>query len=159
MIHVVVMKCLIGLPLLVYIELLWVVGARVGVGSFKNRGVGDRVGIGSFKNRGVGVGAFVCRLHSPAFFFRVSPLLSHRTYTLLESPGLPVIRQVLSIVTCLSRTCSLTCSLITTTWYFNEKLARLRTAPPLRFGYHVAHSNTRMRVKCWHWHRNCVWCM
>jgi hypothetical protein len=34
MIHVVVMKCLIGLPLLMHIELYG------GVGSFKNRGVG-----------------------------------------------------------------------------------------------------------------------
>jgi hypothetical protein len=42
----VVTKCLIGLPLLMHIELLW-------------RGR-------SFKNRGVGVGAFVYRLHSPA---------------------------------------------------------------------------------------------
>jgi hypothetical protein len=45
MIHVVVMKRLIGLPLLIHIELLW--------------------RSWSFKNRGVGVGAFVYRLHSP----------------------------------------------------------------------------------------------
>jgi hypothetical protein len=36
MIHVVVMKCLIGLPLLMHIELLWKSRSR----SFKNRGVG-----------------------------------------------------------------------------------------------------------------------
>jgi hypothetical protein len=47
MIHVVVMKRLIGLPLLIHIELLW---------GGPNR---------SFKNRGVGVGAFLYRLHSP----------------------------------------------------------------------------------------------
>jgi hypothetical protein len=58
MIHVVAMKCLIGLPLLMHIELL--LRSR----SFKNRGVGVRAG--SFKNRGVGVGALVYRLHSPA---------------------------------------------------------------------------------------------
>jgi hypothetical protein len=46
MIHVVAMKCLIGLPLLIHIELLW-----------RSR---------SFKNRGVGVGGFAYRLHSPA---------------------------------------------------------------------------------------------
>jgi hypothetical protein len=45
MIHVVVTKRLIGLPLVMHIELLW--GSR------------------SFKNRGVGVGGFVYRLHSP----------------------------------------------------------------------------------------------
>jgi hypothetical protein len=63
MIYVVAMKCLIGLPLLIYIELLWRNRSR----SFKNRGVG----VGSFKNRGVevevGVGAFVYRLHSPGY--------------------------------------------------------------------------------------------
>jgi hypothetical protein len=48
MIHVVVMKCLIGLPLLIYAE-------HYGA-----------VGVGSFNNRGVGVGGFVYRLHSPA---------------------------------------------------------------------------------------------
>jgi hypothetical protein len=47
MIHVVVMKCLIGLPLLIHTELLW----------SRSR---------SFKNWGVGFGAFVYRLHSPA---------------------------------------------------------------------------------------------
>jgi hypothetical protein len=56
MIHVVVMKRLIGLPLLIHFELLWrsrsFKDGGVGVGSFKNRGVG----VGSFKNRGVGVG-------------------------------------------------------------------------------------------------------
>jgi hypothetical protein len=46
MIHVVAMKCLTGLPLLIYTELLW--RSR----SFKSRGVG----VGSSKNRGVGVG-------------------------------------------------------------------------------------------------------
>jgi hypothetical protein len=55
------MKCLIGLPLLIHIELLWRSRGR----SFKNR----RAGVGSFKNRGVGfgigVGAFVYRIHSP----------------------------------------------------------------------------------------------
>jgi hypothetical protein len=45
MIHVVAMKCLIGLPLLIRIELL--------------------CRCRSFKNRGVGVEAFVYRLHSP----------------------------------------------------------------------------------------------
>jgi hypothetical protein len=44
----VVMKCLIGLPLLTPIELLRRSQSR----TFKNRGVG----VGSFKNRGVGVG-------------------------------------------------------------------------------------------------------
>jgi hypothetical protein len=71
MIHVVAMKCLVGLPLVIHIELLWRSLSRsfknrgVGVGSFKNRGVG----VGSFKNRGVGVGvgAFVYRLHSPVY--------------------------------------------------------------------------------------------
>jgi hypothetical protein len=48
MIHVVVMKRLVGLPLLMHIELLW-----------RSR---------TFKNRGIGVGAFVCRLHSPATY-------------------------------------------------------------------------------------------
>jgi hypothetical protein len=48
MIHVVAVKCLIGLPLLIHIELLW----------SRSR---------SFKNRGVGVGTFVYRLHSPGF--------------------------------------------------------------------------------------------
>jgi hypothetical protein len=57
MIHAVVMKCLIGLQLLIHIEVLWRSRSR----SFKNRGVG----VGSFKNRIVGVGAFVYRLHSP----------------------------------------------------------------------------------------------
>jgi hypothetical protein len=47
MIHVVVMKCLIGLPLLMHIELLRRSRSR------------------SFKNRGIGVGAFVYRLQSP----------------------------------------------------------------------------------------------
>jgi hypothetical protein len=46
MIHVVVTKRLIGLPLLIHIELLWGSRSR------------------SFKNRGVEVGAFVYRLHS-----------------------------------------------------------------------------------------------
>jgi hypothetical protein len=46
MIHVVVMKCLIGLPLLMHMELLRRSRSR----TFKNRGVG--VGVGSFKNRG-----------------------------------------------------------------------------------------------------------
>jgi hypothetical protein len=46
MIHVVAMKCLVGLPLLIHIELLWRSRSR------------------SFKNRRVGVGAFVYRLHS-----------------------------------------------------------------------------------------------
>jgi hypothetical protein len=66
----VVMKCLIGLPLLTPIELLRRSQSRtfknrgVGVGSFKNRGVGvgsfknRGVGVGSFKNRGVGMGSF-----------------------------------------------------------------------------------------------------
>jgi hypothetical protein len=49
MIHVVVMKCLIGLPLLIHIGLLWRSRSR----SFKNRGVE------------VGVVAFVYRFHSP----------------------------------------------------------------------------------------------
>jgi hypothetical protein len=49
MIHVVAMKCRIGLPLLMRIELLRRGRSR----SFKNRGVE------------VGVGAFVYRLHSP----------------------------------------------------------------------------------------------
>jgi hypothetical protein len=53
MIHVVVMKCLIGLPLFIHVELL----------SFY-----EGVGVRSFKNRGVGVGAFVHRLHSPAYY-------------------------------------------------------------------------------------------
>jgi hypothetical protein len=63
MIHVVAMKCLICLPLLIHIELLW----RSRSWSFKNRGVGVGAGVwvGSFKNRGVEVGAFVYRLHSP----------------------------------------------------------------------------------------------
>jgi hypothetical protein len=47
MIHVVVVKCLIGLPLLMHIELLRRSRSR------------------SFKNRGVGVRAFEYRLHSP----------------------------------------------------------------------------------------------
>jgi hypothetical protein len=66
MIHVVVMKCFIGLPLLIHIELLWRSRSR----SFKNRGVGVGIGVGSFKNREVGVrvGAFVYRFHSPARF-------------------------------------------------------------------------------------------
>jgi hypothetical protein len=50
MIHVVVMKCLIGLPLLIHIELLW------------------RSQSQSFKNRKVGVGTFVYRLHSPGIY-------------------------------------------------------------------------------------------
>jgi hypothetical protein len=54
MIHVVAMKCLIGLPLLIHIEFY------------------EGVGVGSFKNRGVGVGAFVYRLHSPAFNYVIS---------------------------------------------------------------------------------------
>jgi hypothetical protein len=58
------MKCLIGLPLLIKIELLWrsrsFKNREVGVGSSKNLGVGVR----SFKNRGVGVVAFAHRLHS-----------------------------------------------------------------------------------------------
>jgi hypothetical protein len=62
MIYVVAMKCLIGLPLLMHIELSRKSRSR----TFKNRGVG--VGVGSFKNRGGGVGvpvgAFVYRLHS-----------------------------------------------------------------------------------------------
>jgi hypothetical protein len=62
MIHVVVMKCLIGLSLLIYIKLLWRSQSQSRSRSFKNRGVG----VGNFKNRGVGVGAFVYRLHSPA---------------------------------------------------------------------------------------------
>jgi hypothetical protein len=49
MIHVVVMKRLIGLPLLIHTELLWRRRSR------------------SFKNRGLGVGASVYRLHSPDF--------------------------------------------------------------------------------------------
>jgi hypothetical protein len=49
MIHVLVMKRLIGLPLSIHIELL-------------RRSRSRRR---SFKNRGVGVGAFVYRLHSP----------------------------------------------------------------------------------------------
>jgi hypothetical protein len=49
MIHVVVMKCLTGLPLLIYIQILW-----------RSRGQ-------SFKNWGVGVGSFVYRLHSPDY--------------------------------------------------------------------------------------------
>jgi hypothetical protein len=56
MIHVVAMQCLIGLPLLMHIELLWSRSR-----TFKNRGVG----VGNFKNRGVGIGAFVYRLQSP----------------------------------------------------------------------------------------------
>jgi hypothetical protein len=69
MVHVVVMKRFIGLPLLIHIELVRRSRSRsyksrgVGVGSFKNRGGG----VGNFKNRGVGVGAFVCRLHSPGY--------------------------------------------------------------------------------------------
>jgi hypothetical protein len=51
MIHVVVMKCLIGLPLLIHIEILWRHRSR----NFKNRGAG------------VGIGAFVYRLHSPGY--------------------------------------------------------------------------------------------
>jgi hypothetical protein len=66
MIHVVVMKRLIGLPLLIHIELLWrsrtFKNRGVGVGSLKKRGVRSfknrRVGVGSLKNRGVGVGSF-----------------------------------------------------------------------------------------------------
>jgi hypothetical protein len=50
MVHVVAMKCLIGLPLLKHIEILRRSRSR----SFKNRGAG------------VGVGTFVYRLHSPA---------------------------------------------------------------------------------------------
>jgi hypothetical protein len=74
MIHVVAMKCLIGLPLLIHIELLRKSRSR----SFKNRGVG----VGSFKNRGVGVGVlkieeseFLCTdstaLLISVFFFRI----------------------------------------------------------------------------------------
>jgi hypothetical protein len=47
MIHVVVIQCLIGLPLIIHIELL----RRSRLRSFKNRGAG--VGVGSSKNRGV----------------------------------------------------------------------------------------------------------
>jgi hypothetical protein len=47
MIHVVVMKCLVGLPLLTHIEILW-----------RNRSQ-------SFKNWAVGVRSFVYQLHSP----------------------------------------------------------------------------------------------
>jgi hypothetical protein len=75
MIHVVVMKCLIGLPLLIRIELLR--RSRSPSRSFKNRGVGVVVevgagaGVGSLKNRGVEVGvrAFAYRLHSPGYSF------------------------------------------------------------------------------------------
>jgi hypothetical protein len=41
MIHVVAMKCLIGLPLLIHIELLLRSRSR----SFKNRGIGVGVGV------------------------------------------------------------------------------------------------------------------
>jgi hypothetical protein len=64
MIHVVVMKCLIGLPLLIHIELLWRSWSR----SFKNQGVR----VGSFKSQGVRVGAFVYRLYSPGLHFTSS---------------------------------------------------------------------------------------
>jgi hypothetical protein len=59
MIHVVMMKRLIGLQLLMHIELLRRSRSR----SFKNRGI--RIGVGNLKNQGVGVGASVYRLHSP----------------------------------------------------------------------------------------------
>jgi hypothetical protein len=65
MIHVVAMKCLIGLPLLIHVELLWKSRSR----SFKDWGVGVWVRFGHFKNWGVGVGvrAFAYRLHSSAW--------------------------------------------------------------------------------------------
>jgi hypothetical protein len=56
MVHVVVMKRFIGLPLLIHIELLW------------------RSRSQNFKSRGVRVGAFVYRLHSPGY---KSPPLAH----------------------------------------------------------------------------------
>jgi hypothetical protein len=53
MIHVVAIKCLIGLPLIIHIELSWRSRSR----SLKNRGVGV----------GFGVRGFVYRLHSPGY--------------------------------------------------------------------------------------------
>jgi hypothetical protein len=64
MIHVVAMKCLIGLPLLIHIELL---------GRSRSRSR-------AFKNRGVGVGAFVYRLHSPAINY-LTRLLAREYFT------------------------------------------------------------------------------
>jgi hypothetical protein len=52
MIHVVAMKCLIGLPLLTHTSIALLRRSRSR--TFKNGGVG------------VGVGAFVYRLHNPA---------------------------------------------------------------------------------------------
>jgi hypothetical protein len=68
MIHVVAMKCLIGLPLLIRIELLR-----------RSRSRGRR-----FKNRGVGVGAFVYRLHSPGMnLYRQEHVSSYNLYELI----------------------------------------------------------------------------
>jgi hypothetical protein len=73
MIHVVVMKCLIGLPLLVHIELLWGSQSQ----SFKNLGVGVRVG------------SYVYRLHSPVFHIFQLILLSSqiKLHTTNHWPG------------------------------------------------------------------------
>jgi hypothetical protein len=73
MIHVVVMKRLIGLPLLIHIELLWGSRSR------------------SFKNRGDGVGAFVYRLDSPG-----GNCMSHPLYVKILHPAH-------SVFTCLVR--------------------------------------------------------
>jgi hypothetical protein len=102
MIHVVVMKRFVVLPLLIHIEFLWRSRSRTS----KNRGVG--FGVGRFKNPGVGVGSFVYRLHSPAVdrtsaACKIMPLKIRRT----NNAMLPFISYLFTLFSIYYRTLSI----------------------------------------------------